>query len=67
MRTTIAVAALVAGIAGSFLPAANAAYCEVQVGQKCYVQSVCVTVTGPVHTVDDALGRPLNGIPHCID
>ena len=66
MRTRIALAALVAGVAASFVPAANAAYCEVQVDQKCYVRSVCLTVTGPVRTVNDTLGGPLN-VPQCID
>jgi hypothetical protein len=36
-------------------------------GSKCLVPSVCGAVTKPVHTVDDALGAPLHGIPHCID
>jgi hypothetical protein len=69
MRTSLALAALAAGLAtAAFQPtAASAAYCEVGIGQKCYVQSVCATVTAPVHAVDDALGRPLMGVPHCID
>lgn len=69
MRSLPVRSALVAGLASFALPlsGAQAAYCEVQVGQKCLVQSVCVTATGPVHTVDEALGGPLHGIPHCID
>ena len=69
MRSLLVRSALVAGLASFVLPvtAADAAYCEVPVGDKCVVQSVCVTATAPVHAVDEALGGPLHGIPHCID
>lgn len=69
MRTKIVLASLAAGLSAAALQptAATAAYCEVPVGQKCVVRSVCVTATAPVHAVDEALGGPLHGFPHCID
>jgi hypothetical protein len=57
-----------AAFAAAAFPVASAsAYCEVPLGSKCLVPSVCGAVIKPVHTVDDALGAPLHGIPHCID
>jgi hypothetical protein len=57
-----------AAFAAAAFPVTSAsAYCEVPLGSKCLVPSICGAATTPVHTVDDALGRPLNGIPHCID
>ena len=67
MRTRIALAVVAGAAAALPVAGASAAYCEIQVGQKCVVQSVCATATAPVHTVDDALGRPLGGFPHCVD
>jgi hypothetical protein len=58
---------VVAFAAAAFPVTSASAYCEVPLGGKCLVPSVCATATAPVHTVDDALGGPLHGIPHCID
>jgi hypothetical protein len=66
MPRTLAAAALLAATAALPMPAASA-YCEVPLGSTCLVQSVCGTATKPVHDVDDALGRPLSGFPHCVD
>jgi len=68
VRRTLALAAVVVGLAAPVVPLTSASACYYDLGRVC-VPSECMLVRIGVDAVNNAAGQPLgsNPPPHCID